>query len=99
VLILGCALVILKWQICELPNEKEAVYGALDKWTAWETEFPLIAVAKALNILRNRGQWVRVIQVRLPLFYRTCLYFKAEHIHDLRISGEYLPANYAQFIF
>jgi hypothetical protein len=27
------------------------------------------------------------------------LYFKAEHIHDLRISGEYLPANYAQFIF
>ncbi|XP_045825179.1 pentatricopeptide repeat-containing protein At4g18975, chloroplastic isoform X1 [Trifolium pratense] len=49
--------------ICELPNEKEAVYGALDKWTAWETEFPLIAVAKALNILRKRGQWVRVIQL------------------------------------
>ncbi|CAJ2639279.1 unnamed protein product [Trifolium pratense] len=49
--------------ICELPNEKEAVYGALDKWTAWETEFPLIAVAKALNILRKRGQWVRAIQL------------------------------------
>lgn len=49
--------------ICELPNEKEAVYGALDKWTAWETEFPLIAVAKALKILRKRGQWVRVIQL------------------------------------
>ncbi|KAJ1411680.1 hypothetical protein SESBI_20996 [Sesbania bispinosa] len=40
-------------QVCELPNEKEAVYGALDKWTAWETEFPLIAVAKALKILRK----------------------------------------------
>ncbi|KAJ1406249.1 Tetratricopeptide-like helical domain superfamily [Sesbania bispinosa] len=49
--------------VCELPNEKEAVYGALDKWTAWETEFPLIAVVKALKILRKRGQWVRVIQV------------------------------------
>ncbi|KAF7840386.1 pentatricopeptide repeat-containing protein [Senna tora] len=49
--------------VSELPNEKEAVYGALDKWTAWETEFPLIAAAKALKILRNRGQWVRVIQV------------------------------------
>nr|XP_023885025.1 pentatricopeptide repeat-containing protein At4g18975, chloroplastic-like isoform X1 [Quercus suber]XP_023885026.1 pentatricopeptide repeat-containing protein At4g18975, chloroplastic-like isoform X1 [Quercus suber] len=46
-----------------LPNEKEAVYGALDKWTAWETEFPLIAAAKALRILRKRNQWKRVIQV------------------------------------
>ncbi|KAK4259489.1 hypothetical protein QN277_005815 [Acacia crassicarpa] len=49
--------------VSELPNEKEAVYGALDKWMAWETEFPLIAVAKALRILRKRGQWVRLIQV------------------------------------
>ncbi|XP_017235808.1 pentatricopeptide repeat-containing protein At4g18975, chloroplastic isoform X2 [Daucus carota subsp. sativus] len=46
-----------------LPNEKEAVYGALDKWTAWETEFPLIAAAKALQILKKRNQWTRVIQV------------------------------------
>ncbi|GAY34854.1 hypothetical protein CUMW_013700 [Citrus unshiu] len=49
--------------VSELPNEKHAVYGALDKWTAWETEFPLIAAAKALRILRKRGQWLRVIQV------------------------------------
>ncbi|KAH1217808.1 Pentatricopeptide repeat-containing protein, chloroplastic [Glycine max] len=33
--------------VYKLPNEKEAVYGALDKWTAWETEFPVIAVSKA----------------------------------------------------
>ncbi|KAJ0081650.1 hypothetical protein Patl1_10309 [Pistacia atlantica] len=49
--------------VSELPNEKEAVYGALDKWTAWETEFPLIATAKALNMLRQRCQWRRIIQV------------------------------------
>uniref|UniRef100_A0A7N0T3W4 Pentatricopeptide repeat-containing protein n=1 Tax=Kalanchoe fedtschenkoi TaxID=63787 RepID=A0A7N0T3W4_KALFE len=49
--------------ISGLPNEREAVYGALDKWTAWETEFPLIAAAKALVILRKRSQWTRVIQV------------------------------------
>ncbi|KAL3576336.1 hypothetical protein D5086_021619 [Populus alba] len=49
--------------VSELPNEKEAVYGALDKWTAWETEFPLIAAAKALKILQQRRQWMRVIQV------------------------------------
>ncbi|KAJ4975982.1 hypothetical protein NE237_001088 [Protea cynaroides] len=46
-----------------LPNEKEAVYGALDKWTAWETEFPLIAASKALRILRQRNQWLRIIRV------------------------------------
>ncbi|KAK4769984.1 hypothetical protein SAY87_030516 [Trapa incisa] len=46
-----------------LPNEKQAVYGALDKWAAWETEFPLIAAAKALKTLRKRRQWIRVIQV------------------------------------
>ncbi|XP_015579492.2 pentatricopeptide repeat-containing protein At4g18975, chloroplastic isoform X2 [Ricinus communis] len=49
--------------VCELPDEKECVYGALDKWTAWETEFPLIAVAKGLRILRKHNQWLRVIQV------------------------------------
>ncbi|PON54634.1 Pentatricopeptide repeat-containing protein [Parasponia andersonii] len=49
--------------ISDLPNEKEAVYGALNKWIAWETEFPLIAAAKALRILRKRSQWTRLIQV------------------------------------
>ncbi|KAI4343051.1 hypothetical protein MLD38_027599 [Melastoma candidum] len=49
--------------IADLPNEKEVVYGVLDKWIAWEPEFPLIAAAKALRMLRIRNQWVRAIQV------------------------------------
>ncbi|GKU92447.1 hypothetical protein SLEP1_g6172 [Rubroshorea leprosula] len=49
--------------VSDLPNEKEAVYKALDKRVAWETEFPLAAAAKALQILRKRSQWLRVIQV------------------------------------
>ncbi|KAK6264541.1 hypothetical protein SCA6_019975 [Theobroma cacao] len=60
--------------ISQLPDEKEAVYGALDKWTAWETEFPLIAAAKALRILRKRSQWLRVIQV---CSYSCILYLRA----------------------
>lgn len=52
----------LIFQVTKLPNEKEAVYGALDKWVAWETEFPLVAAAKALGILRKRRQWLRIIQ-------------------------------------
>ncbi|XP_073006401.1 pentatricopeptide repeat-containing protein At4g18975, chloroplastic-like [Typha latifolia] len=49
--------------VSRLPNEKDVIYGTLDKWTAWETEFPVIAAAKALEILRRRGQWLRIIQV------------------------------------
>lgn len=49
--------------VSKLPNEKEVIYGALDKWVAWETEFPLIAAAKALGILRKRNQWLQIIQV------------------------------------
>ncbi|KAJ8549404.1 hypothetical protein K7X08_033111 [Anisodus acutangulus] len=49
--------------ISGLPIEKESVYGALDKWIAWETEFPLIAAAKALRILRQQRLWKQVIQV------------------------------------
>ncbi|WOK91642.1 pentatricopeptide repeat-containing protein [Canna indica] len=47
----------------KLENEKEIIYSALDKWTAWETEFPVIAAAKALEILRKRRKWLRIIQV------------------------------------
>ncbi|KAK8357575.1 hypothetical protein V6Z12_A05G426100 [Gossypium hirsutum] len=49
--------------VSQLPNGKETVYRALDKWVAWETEFPLIAAAKGLRILKKRSQWLRVIQV------------------------------------
>ncbi|KAC9177457.1 hypothetical protein E3N88_46260 [Mikania micrantha] len=43
--------------VCGLQMRKKTVYGALDKWTAWESEFPVIAVAKALNILKQRKLW------------------------------------------
>ncbi|GAB2287598.1 hypothetical protein Dimus_021971 [Dionaea muscipula] len=59
----GQKALILVRIVSELPNEKEAVCVALDKWTAWELEFPLIAAAKALRILKKRNQWMRVIQV------------------------------------
>nr|CAB3454562.1 unnamed protein product [Digitaria exilis] len=49
--------------VSKLPNQKEAIYGALDKWSAFEPEFPLIAVAKALEMLKRRRKWLRIIQV------------------------------------
>ncbi|KAF3641213.1 Pentatricopeptide repeat-containing protein [Capsicum annuum] len=46
-----------------LSNVKEEVYGALDSFIAWELEFPLITVKKALKILENDKEWKRIIQV------------------------------------
>eukprot|EP00252_Welwitschia_mirabilis_P025046 TRINITY_DN767_c0_g1_i3.p1 TRINITY_DN767_c0_g1~~TRINITY_DN767_c0_g1_i3.p1 ORF type:complete len:188 (+),score=23.35 TRINITY_DN767_c0_g1_i3:109-672(+) len=50
-------------KVLKLPSTKEAVCGALDQWVAWEEEFPSIAVAKALRILKKRSQWLQLIQV------------------------------------
>ncbi|KAL5177081.1 Pentatricopeptide repeat-containing protein, chloroplastic [Glycine soja] len=44
----------LRFGVYKLPNEKEVVYGALDKRTTWETEFLVIAVSKALQILKKK---------------------------------------------
>ncbi|KAG8372961.1 hypothetical protein BUALT_Bualt12G0121500 [Buddleja alternifolia] len=49
--------------IKELSNVKEEVYGALDSFIAWELEFPLITVKKALKHLENEKEWKRIIQV------------------------------------
>ncbi|CAN4087667.1 unnamed protein product [Withania somnifera] len=46
-----------------LSNVKEEVYGALDSFIAWELEFPLITVKKALKILEKEKEWKRIIQV------------------------------------
>ncbi|VAI12857.1 unnamed protein product [Triticum turgidum subsp. durum] len=46
-----------------LSNVKEEVYGALDSFVAWELEFPLIAVKKALKTLEDEKEWKRIIQV------------------------------------
>ncbi|KAF5732392.1 pentatricopeptide repeat-containing protein [Tripterygium wilfordii] len=46
-----------------LSNVKEEVYGALDSFVAWDLEFPLIVVKKALRTLENEEEWKRIIQV------------------------------------
>lgn len=46
-----------------LSNVKEEVYGALDAFIAWDLEFPLITVKKALKTLENEKEWKRIIQV------------------------------------
>lgn len=50
-------------RIKELSNVKEEVYGDLDSFIAWELEFPLITVKKALKTLEDEKEWKRIIQV------------------------------------
>ena len=62
-------------QIKGLSNVKEEVYGALDSFVAWELEFPLIVVKKALKTLEDEKEWKRIIQVlmEVPSFGLNCL--------------------------
>lgn len=49
--------------IKELSSVKEEVYSALDSFVAWELEFPLITIKKAIKILEDEKEWKRIIQV------------------------------------
>lgn len=49
--------------IKDLSNVKEEVYGALDSFIAWDLEFPLVTVKKALRSLEIEKEWKRIIQV------------------------------------
>eukprot|EP01018_Ginkgo_biloba_P028323 Gb_10601 [translate_table: standard] len=49
--------------LLKLKDSKEAVYGALDSWVAWEQDFPLVVLKRALHILEKKQQWHRIIQV------------------------------------
>lgn len=49
--------------VMPLSNVKEEIYAAMDEWVAFETDFPIVAVRKALERLRKQEQWQRIIQV------------------------------------
>ncbi|THU66887.1 hypothetical protein C4D60_Mb05t18920 [Musa balbisiana] len=49
--------------LLDLKDSKEAVYGTLDAWVAWEQSFPLVTLKKALLVLEKEEQWHRVVQV------------------------------------
>lgn len=50
-------------QLLDLKDSKEVIYGALDSWVAWEENFPIVSLRRALIALEKEEQWHRVIQV------------------------------------
>ncbi|KAL4599483.1 hypothetical protein ACB092_11G130500 [Castanea dentata] len=52
-----------KWKLLDIKDSKEAVYGALDAWVAWEQNFPIASLKRALLVLEKEQQWHRIIQV------------------------------------
>lgn len=49
--------------LLEPKDSKEAVYGALDAWVAWERNFPIGQLKNVLISLEKEQQWHRIIQV------------------------------------
>lgn len=64
-------------QLVDLNDSKEAIYGALDAWVAWEQNFPIASLKLVLNALEKQQQWHRVVQVSLLpasfLFIFSCI--------------------------
>lgn len=52
-------------QLMDLNDSKEAVYGTLDAWVAWERNFPLVSLKRALLVLQKEEQWHRIVQVEV----------------------------------
>nr|CAB3459209.1 unnamed protein product [Digitaria exilis] len=46
-----------------LEESREAVYGTLDAWVAFEQDFPLASLKQALSALEKEEQWHRIVQV------------------------------------
>ncbi|PON92972.1 Pentatricopeptide repeat-containing protein, partial [Trema orientale] len=44
-------------------DNKEAVYGALDAWVAWEQNFPIASLKRVLLALEKEEEWHKVVQV------------------------------------
>nr|POF08900.1 pentatricopeptide repeat-containing protein, chloroplastic [Quercus suber]POF08901.1 pentatricopeptide repeat-containing protein, chloroplastic [Quercus suber] len=49
--------------LLDIKDSKEAVYGALDAWVAWEQNFPIASLKRALLVLEKEQQWHRIIQL------------------------------------
>lgn len=58
-------------QLLSLEDSREAVYGTLDAWVAFEQDFPLASLKQALSVLEKEEQWHRIVQV---LYSVTCFH-------------------------
>jgi hypothetical protein len=52
-------------QLRDIDDNKEAIYGALDAWVAWEQNFPIGSLRNILLCLEKEQQWHRIVQVRM----------------------------------
>ncbi|KAJ8436515.1 hypothetical protein Cgig2_003213 [Carnegiea gigantea] len=49
--------------LLDVEDTKDAVYGTLDAWVAWEQNFPIAPLKNVLLALEREQQWHRVVQV------------------------------------
>lgn len=65
-------------QLLDLNDSKDAVYGTLDGWVAWEQDFPIGKIRMALTSLEKEQQWHRIVQVQSIL----CLSPRLKNLED-----------------
>ncbi|GAB4858030.1 hypothetical protein Ancab_015933 [Ancistrocladus abbreviatus] len=56
-------IIFLVKTLLDLDDSKEAIYGTLDAWVAWEQNFPIAPLKNVLLALEKEQQWHRVVQV------------------------------------
>lgn len=49
--------------LLEISDSKEAIYGTLDAWVAWEQNFPIASLKNVMLSLEREQQWHRIVQV------------------------------------
>lgn len=72
----------------------------MDSFVAWELEFPLIAVKKALRTLEVQGKWIRIIQVDKVLIFMSISLFHVQlgvFGEIKKVSGMFLTAFLSSF--
>lgn len=76
-------------QLRDIDDSKEAIYGALDAWVAWEQKFPIGSLRNILIRLEMEQQWHRVVQVSL-----FCLLFFLFSLHCVILCQNKSLSNY-----
>lgn len=76
-------------QLLDIEDDKDAVYGALDAWVAWERNFPIASLKIVIAILEKEHQWHRMVQVSITRMLSPFFLL----IWDLRTMNNQIPWN------
>nr|POE85253.1 isoform 3 of pentatricopeptide repeat-containing protein, chloroplastic [Quercus suber] len=75
--------------LLDIKDSKEAVYGALDAWVAWEQNFPIASLKRALLVLEKDSNGIGLFRIYGGVDYSGSHFFSMSPAHDY-VAGSYL---------